>query len=76
MKIVKGAAQQSKKRASIYDFGALRPGDAIDVVSYSGCREMFRRWRQVSGKNWKLVFDGLSPETPGTYRFFVREIKK
>jgi len=69
MRIVKNAQLPEKK--STYDFDSLRLNDAIDVRSYSGCKEMFRRWRIFNGKNnVKLLYAGKSPENETLHRFF------
>lgn len=75
MKIIKGATPPARKK--VYDFDVLEPGDAIDVASEGGCREMFRRWRDATGSHHlRLRFVGKSPDDKKLVRFFLEEIEE
>jgi hypothetical protein len=50
MKVHRGLKPPSSERTPLYNFDALKHGDAIEVGSVSGAREMFRRWRQKTGR--------------------------
>ena len=70
MRIIKGAAAPQRKLT--YEFHKLKVGDAVDVQSYAGCKEMFRRWRIQNNKpKLALVYSGPSPDTPGLHRFHL-----
>jgi uncharacterized protein (DUF1684 family) len=49
MKIHRGL-EPPVERVPLYNFDKLKHGDAIEVQSISGAREMFRRWRQKTGR--------------------------
>jgi hypothetical protein len=38
------------ERTPLYNFDNLKHGDAIEVGSVSGAREMFRRWKRKTGR--------------------------
>jgi hypothetical protein len=49
MKVHRGLKPPAE-RTPLYNFDALKHGDAIEVQSVSGAREMFRRWKQKTGR--------------------------
>jgi hypothetical protein len=49
MKIHRGL-EPPVERVPLYNFDKLKHGDAIEVQSISGAREMFRRWRLKTGR--------------------------
>jgi hypothetical protein len=49
MKIHRGL-EPPVERVPLYNFDRLKHGDAIEVQSVSGAREMFRRWRNKTGR--------------------------
>jgi hypothetical protein len=49
MKIHRGL-EPPLERTPLYNFDILKHGDAIEVESLSGAREMFRRWRLKTGR--------------------------
>ena len=58
------------QKAPLYNFDALVHGDAIEVESIKGAREMFRRWRQRTGRRQPKL---IASKTPGFehYLFFL-----
>jgi len=69
MKIIKNAKPPERK--TTYSFDALKFGDAIDVKSYAGCKEMFRRWCIFNDRtDAKLLYAGKSPDDQMLHRFF------
>ena len=72
MRIIRNATPP--KHQPKYEFDKLRPGDAFDVESRPGCREMFRRWCEKNRKkNLMLKYAGVSPDNKKMHRFFILE---
>src|SRR6516162_3697846 len=69
MKLHRGLKLPDQKEPK-YQFGALKHGDAIEVESIGGAREMFRRWRRQTGRRQTKL---ISNRVPGFehYLFFI-----
>jgi hypothetical protein len=79
MKVHRGLKPPTE-RTPLYNFDNLKHGDAIEVASVSGAREMFRRWRlktgrlhvrltsaREKGKEHFLFFIDLTPKTKAVH---------
>jgi hypothetical protein len=52
-----------------YYFHLLKHGDAIEVESVGGAREMFRRWKNANGTRARLIASRDNPQL----LFFIDE---
>jgi hypothetical protein len=69
MKLHRGLKLPDPKEPK-YPFDSLEHGDAIEVESIPGAREMFRRWREKTGRRQTKL---ISNKVPGFehYLFFI-----
>lgn len=78
LKIIKGAAAPLAApivRSRKYDFGAMSPGDAIDVENPMGAKQAFYNWRKkTGGKNLRLRYFGVSPDDRGMHRYVLQTV--